>query len=52
MALAGFKFFPESPIRVTMDEYIELARHFGTDQSPGYVNGILDRFIAGHQKRK
>ena len=35
----------DTPHRVVIDETIELARRFGTAQSPQFVNGILDRLI-------
>ncbi|MCY2967154.1 MAG: transcription antitermination factor NusB [Planctomycetota bacterium] len=35
----------ETPPRVVIDEAIELARKFGSAQSPQFVNGILDRLI-------
>jgi N utilization substance protein B len=34
---------PETPPAVAFDEAIELARRFGTADSPGFVNGVLDR---------
>jgi transcription antitermination protein NusB len=33
----------ETPPAVTIDECIELARRFGTAESSGFVNGVLDR---------
>jgi len=32
----------ETPASVVLDEAIELARRFGDDPSPGFVNGVLD----------
>ncbi len=32
----------ETPARVVLDEAIELARRFGDDPSPAFVNGVLD----------
>ena len=32
----------ETPTRVVLDEAIELARRFGDDPSPAFVNGVLD----------
>jgi N utilization substance protein B len=32
-----------APARVVLDEAIELARRFGSADSPAFVNGILDR---------
>jgi N utilization substance protein B len=34
---------PETPAAVAFDEAIELARRYGSADSPGFVNGILDR---------
>lgn len=35
----------DTPHRVVIDEAIELARKFGSDQSAQFVNGILDRLV-------
>lgn len=43
MALCEMRHFPEIPLRVTINEYIELARLFGTDESPQYINAVLDQ---------
>ena len=32
-----------SPARVVLDEAIEIARRYGSDESGGFVNGVLDR---------
>jgi len=40
----------DTPHRVAIDEAIELARKFGTAQSPQFVNGILDRLIPDEKK--
>jgi N utilization substance protein B len=37
---------PEIPAAVTMNEAIEIARRFGSEDSPAFVNGVLDH-IAG-----
>jgi len=34
---------PELPVAVLIEESIDLASRFGSDQSPGFVNGVLDR---------
>jgi N utilization substance protein B len=38
--------YTETPGRVAINEAVELAKRFGTAQSPQFVNGILDRFLA------
>ena len=35
----------DTPPRVAVDEAIELAKRFGAEQSPQFVNGILDRLV-------
>ena len=35
-------FRPDIPPRVTINEAVELAKEFGTEDSPAFVNGILD----------
>jgi N utilization substance protein B len=34
---------PDTPAGVVLDEAIELARRFGSADSPAFVNGVLDR---------
>ncbi len=46
MALAELFEFPSIPIKVTMNEYIELAKYFSTPKSSTFVNGILDKMIS------
>src|SRR5271157_1778841 len=36
-------FTPNTPAGVAIDEAIELARRYGAKDSPGFVNGVLDR---------
>ncbi len=31
------------PTKVTINEYIEIAKKFGDDDSPGFVNGVIDK---------
>jgi len=35
--------FPDVPVRVSLDEAVEIARKFSTEDSGGFVNGVLDR---------
>lgn len=34
--------FPTIPVRVSLNEYVEIAKFFGTPKSANFVNGILD----------
>jgi N utilization substance protein B len=38
-------FFPSIPTKVTYDEYIEIAKYYGTDQSASFINGLLERCV-------
>ena len=42
LALYELKHLPSTPPSVVIDEAIELAKQFGTSESAGFVNGILD----------
>lgn len=37
--------FMDTPDRVAIDEAIELAKRYGTAQSPQFINGILDKLL-------
>jgi N utilization substance protein B len=38
-----FRFDPEVPFPVVVDEMVDLAHRFGSAQTPTYVNAVLDR---------
>jgi transcription antitermination protein NusB len=42
MAVAELWFFEEVPFKVVIDEAVELAKKFGTDDSGKFVNGVID----------
>jgi N utilization substance protein B len=43
MALAELIYFPEVPIRVTLNEVIEISKNYSTPKSSKFINGILDK---------
>ena len=43
-------YFTDTPVKVVIDEAIELAKQFGGAQSAQFVNGILDKLM--HQKER
>ncbi len=45
MAICELMEFPEIPVKVTLNEYIDLAKYYSSDKSKVFVNGILDRII-------
>ncbi|MBS1660144.1 MAG: transcription antitermination factor NusB, partial [Bacteroidetes bacterium] len=42
MGVAEFLYFETIPPKVTINEYIDLAKEYSTPQSGQFVNGILD----------
>jgi len=42
LALSELLFFPEISGRVTINEAIELSKEYGGEDSPRFINGILD----------
>ncbi|MFR9523705.1 MAG: transcription antitermination protein NusB [Rikenellaceae bacterium] len=45
MAMTELVSFPSVPIKVTMDEYIEIAKSYSTPGSSTFINGVLDRVV-------
>ena len=46
MALAEAQTFDSIPLKVTLNEYIELSKYYSTPKSHGFINGILDQLFA------
>lgn len=51
MAIAELVYFPTIPVKVTMNEYIELAKDYSTTKSSTFVNGILDKILTDLRKQ-
>ena len=45
MAIVELQEMETVPVKVTLNEYIELAKYFSTSKSRTFVNGVLDRLI-------
>ncbi|HEY0272596.1 MAG TPA: transcription antitermination factor NusB [Chitinophaga sp.] len=45
MGVCEFLYFPTIPIKVTINEYIDLAKAYSTPQSGQFINGILDNVL-------
>ncbi|MBR1668484.1 MAG: transcription antitermination factor NusB [Bacteroidaceae bacterium] len=50
IAIAELLSFPQIPISVTINEYVEIAKWYSTPKSAGYVNGIIDAVAKMLQK--
>jgi N utilization substance protein B len=42
LAIAEFLYFPSIPSKVTINEYLEIAKEYSTPKSSTFINGILD----------
>ncbi len=51
VALAELFSFPEIPVQVTLNEYLDLAREYSTENSPQFINGILDEIVQRQRKQ-
>jgi N utilization substance protein B len=43
MAICEVVYFPFIPVKVSINEYLELAKLYSTPNSHGFINGILDK---------
>ena len=45
--------FPSIPVKVTFDEFIEIAKYYSTPSSSTFINGVLDKVVeALHEEGK
>lgn len=49
MGIAEFNYFPSIPVKVTINEYLEIAKEYSTPKSSLFVNGILDKIVKEYQ---
>lgn len=45
LALCEFKYMPMIPVKVTLNEYIEIAKMYSTPKSSKFLNGTLDKIL-------
>ena len=45
MGMAEIVTFPTIPVKVSINEYVEISKFFGTPKSRSFVNGLLDRLV-------
>ena len=51
MAFSEILSISDLPVKVTMNEYIEIAKYYSTSKSKLFVNGLLDNFVKTYIKR-
>lgn len=52
MAICEFLYFPSIPTKVTINEYLEIAKDYSSDKSSFFINGVLDKIEKEYQKSK
>ncbi|MDD3875984.1 MAG: transcription antitermination factor NusB [Bacteroidales bacterium] len=52
LALCELFEFPSIPVKVTLNEYIEIAKDFSTDKSSNFINGVLDKVVLDSKQSK
>jgi N utilization substance protein B len=50
LAITELTDFPSIPVKVTLNEYIELAKYYSTNRSSTFINGVLDRITKDFQE--
>jgi N utilization substance protein B len=51
LTLTEFFNFPDIPVKVTINEYLEITKQFSTPNSSKFVNGILDKLRINLESR-
>lgn len=51
MALCEFQEFPSIPVKVTINEYIDIAKDYSTPKSSFFINGILDKIVKEYKEK-
>jgi N utilization substance protein B len=49
LALTELTEFPSVPVKVSLNEYIELAKYYSTQRSSIFINGVLDRITKDYR---
>ena len=46
IAIVELKYFESIPVKVTLDEWIDIAKYYSSPTSSNFVNGVLDKIVA------
>ncbi|MDG1379199.1 MAG: transcription antitermination factor NusB [Flavobacteriaceae bacterium] len=52
MAICEFQKFPSIPVKVTINEYIEIAKEYSTPKSSIFINGVLDKIVKEYTEKR
>jgi N utilization substance protein B len=51
MAITELIEFPSIPVKVTLNEYIELSKEYSSPKSKIFINGVLDKLIVDYREQ-
>lgn len=51
MAICELLKFPSIPVKVTINEYLEIAKEYSTPKSSIFINGILDNIVKDYKQQ-
>ena len=52
MGICEIYFIDDIPPKVTISEMVEISKIYSTDESPGFINGVLDAVYKDYQKEE
>lgn len=52
MAVSEFLYFPSIPVKVTINEYLDIAKEYSTPKSKDFINGVLDSLMRDMKKNE
>ena len=52
MAICEFQKFPSIPVKVTINEYFEIAKEYSTPKSSIFINGVLDKIVKEYTEKR
>lgn len=51
MAICEFQKFPSIPVKVTINEYLEISKEYSTPKSSVFINGVLDKIVKEYKDK-
>jgi N utilization substance protein B len=51
MALAELTTFPNIPVKVTINEFIDISKEYSTPKSKQFINGVIDKLAADYKEQ-
>ena len=49
LCISEWRGFDQIPVKVSLNEYLDLSKEYSTPKSSAFINGILDKIIANLQ---